>query len=399
MRRTIALLLLWPALVFGEPRRHAVAPPRELEPAVWLSVHAHPLATTEAVGDLDDLAPLREMVAGAAVVALADGTHGTHEYFTTKLRIIQFLVMQMGFDALAIESSFSQMARIDAYAQGESVDIGKAIFPQESEIDYRFWAVEEFIAVADWIRIFNLTHGNKISIVGIDVWDGEAAAAMVVNYLRIVDPGAKYTPETIQQLLISNEAAYVSRSSRRQFDDALHAATVVLQSQSALYVKERNRGMALNTAWAREHRSTTGRIILWGHGEHFGKTIAVENVKTAGMWLDEFLPDGYFAIGNAMWEGNYLGLNDSLSNPQRMIISTVPADPDGYENFFHAARQAAFLLSLRGALHSFLMQPHYLRTAGFSVRNNWNFRVDLRKKFEAIVYVELTSPTHPLPPP
>jgi hypothetical protein len=43
------------------------------------------------------------------------------------------------------------------------------------------------------------------------------------------------------------------------------------------------------------------------------------------------------------------------------------------------------------------MQPHFLRTAGFSVNNNWNLRVELAKKFDAILYVDLTTPTHPLP--
>src|SRR5437867_9612937 len=91
------LLLLLSGLASGETRRRAVTPPSDQTPASWLASHAYPLATTEAVGDLNDLSPLRAIVGNASVVGLADGTHGTHEYFTTKLRIIEFLVTQMGF--------------------------------------------------------------------------------------------------------------------------------------------------------------------------------------------------------------------------------------------------------------------------------------------------------------
>ena len=398
VRGALAVVLLLASLASGETRRRAVAPPSDQTPASWLASHAYPLATTEAVGDFDDLSPLRAIIGTASVVGLADGTHGTHEYFMTKLRIIQFLVRQMGFDTLALEGTFPQIERVDAYVQGELIDIRTAIFPRQGEIDYHFWAVQEFIAVADWMRLYNLTRGDRppISVVGIDVWDGLPSSAMVADYLRIVDPSAT---KRDQQQLLSNEAEYVARSSQRQFDDALHAATVAVQSVNAFIPAERNHGMALNTQWAREHRSSSGKVILWGHGEHFGRAIGVEGVKSAGMWLDDIFGADYFAIGNAMWDGVYLGLNGTTAGAQEMFIPVVAVDADGYENFFRAATRPAFILSLHGVLHPFLTQPHYLRTAGFSVNNNWNFRIDVRKKYDGIVYVELTSPTHPLPQP
>ena len=254
------------------------------------------------------------------------------------------------------------------------------------------------MAVADWMRVYNLTRGSApaISVVGIDVWDGIPADAMAADYVARVDPSATRHDE---QQLQANQAAYVARSSQRQFDDALHAATVARQSLSAQFPSERNHGMALNTDWARTHRSAAGRIVLWGHAEHFGKTIGVENVKNAGMWLDEVLGSRYLTIGNAMWDGTYLGLSGVVATAPLMVIPVVAPDADSYEPFFHAAGMPAFLLSLHGQLHPFLTQPHHLRDAGFSVSNNWDFMTDLRKRFDAVVYVDLTTPTHPLPAP
>jgi erythromycin esterase len=333
---SLALILIISSVAAAEPRRHAA------RQKSWLAEHAHPLATTEAIRDVSDLAPLRDIVGDASVVALADGTHGTHEYFTTKLRVIQFLVNEMHFDTLALEGTFSQMERVNAYVQGEPIDIRRAIFPRAGETDYHFWAVEEFIAVADWMRLHNLRGDQPtVSMVGIDVWD-----SLPVD-------------------VASDRAA-------------------------------RNRGMATNTLLAQQ-RSASGKITVWGHGDHFGKTIGMENVKTAGMWLDEALGARYVAIGNAMGDGVYLGLDGTSAGAKEMLTAVVPAAEDSYENYFRTARLAAFLLSLHGTLDPFLMQPHFLRTAGFSAQNNFNYRVDLPKKFDAIVYVELTTPTHPLP--
>src|SRR5438046_2511882 len=100
----LVVLLAWP--MHADPRRRAIVP-SPLEPAAeWLAEHAIPLETTEPTGNNDDLAPLAAIVGDAHVVALGDGTFGTHEFFTTKLRMLQFLVERMGFDVLVMAGSY-----------------------------------------------------------------------------------------------------------------------------------------------------------------------------------------------------------------------------------------------------------------------------------------------------
>src|SRR5689334_19713119 len=117
----VLVAVLFASSLHAAPRRHAVAPPVET-PAEWLARHAIPLAATEATGNVDDLAPVAGIVGSAHVVGLGDATHGTHEFFTMKLRLVQFLVTRMGFDVLAIEGSFPQVERINAYVQGGAGD-------------------------------------------------------------------------------------------------------------------------------------------------------------------------------------------------------------------------------------------------------------------------------------
>src|SRR5436190_20413104 len=145
--RAVLVALLLASSLYAAPRRRPVSPPPPDPPAGWLARHAIPLATTEATGNVDDLAPLAGIVGSAHVVGLGDATHGTHEFFTTKLRIVQFLVERMGFDVLAMEGSFPQFERINAYVQGGTGDVKQLLLPQPDEQPYWFWRVEEFMAV------------------------------------------------------------------------------------------------------------------------------------------------------------------------------------------------------------------------------------------------------------
>jgi erythromycin esterase len=322
-RRVAAVLIV--ALLLGLPaqaqRRRSVLHPSEETPGGWLTAHAFPLATTEAVGRLDDLEPLRAMVGTARVVGLADGTHGTHEYFTSKLRLIQFLVTQMQFDTVAFEHSYSQAERLNSYVHGANIDVRSGVFPAANEVRYPFWQTEELIAVVEWIRNYNLTRGEKqeVNIAGIDIYGGASAAAAVVTYLRGVDADAanaaattyscvtgsygSSTPcrdsaDALQKQIAAKQSDYVARSSLAAFREASHAATVVVQSFGYL-PDPRNEAMARNTVWAREQRSATGRIIVWAHAEHLGKTPSLtEFARTSmGGWMKDFFDADFFAIG------------------------------------------------------------------------------------------------------
>src|SRR5258708_7050704 len=153
--RVLFLSFLAATSTHAATRRRAVAHPPPEPAADWLAKQAIPLATTEATGNVDDLAPLASIAGGTHIVGLGDATHGTHEFFTTKLRIVQFLVERMGFDVLAMEGSYPQFERINAYVQGGSGDVKMLLLPRTGEQLYWFWDVEEYRAVIEWMRNYN----------------------------------------------------------------------------------------------------------------------------------------------------------------------------------------------------------------------------------------------------
>jgi len=76
-----------------------------------------------AVDDFADLAPFGRAVESARVVALDEQTHGGHEEFVLKLRLLRYLHERLGFDVLVLESGFFDVGLIEqARRDGARVD-------------------------------------------------------------------------------------------------------------------------------------------------------------------------------------------------------------------------------------------------------------------------------------
>lgn len=422
----LALLLACPAA--AATRHRAVAHPPPEPPADWLAKHAIPLATTEATGNVDDLAPLANIVGNAHVVGLGDATHGTHEFFTMKVRLLQFLVERMGFDTLAVEASFPQLQRVNAYVQGGPGDPKQLLVPRAGEQPYWFWQVDEFVAVVEWMRNYNLTRGAKpaLTLFGADMYDGKITASMVLDYLNTVDKDqvqaattayrcvfnggdptcTSLTPQinatkAITVQMEAKESDYTARSSHQAFVDALQASRVATEwLQGTAFFRDIS--MADNVAWAKDRVSGTKKVIFWAHNEHITRGPSAYGVITnlpAGEMLRLTLGNDYFNIGSATWSGQFL--TRPLANLATFITpSLTAAGADYYETFFHASRSPNIIVLLHDP-HPFLAAPHRMREAGSgefsSTSPNADIVVNLPVRFDAVLFIDHSSPTTPLP--
>src|SRR5688500_15556326 len=76
--------------------------------AKWATAHALPITTLESGGNDSDLLPLESAIGAARVVALGEPRHGVHEPLAFRNRLFRFMVEQMGFTAIALESGFTE---------------------------------------------------------------------------------------------------------------------------------------------------------------------------------------------------------------------------------------------------------------------------------------------------
>jgi erythromycin esterase-like protein len=81
-----------------------------------------PITAVRAGSGFADLAPLPPVVASARVVGLGECTHGTHEVFQLKHRLLEYLVTQQGFTTLALEVDYGWGEILNEYIQTEVGD-------------------------------------------------------------------------------------------------------------------------------------------------------------------------------------------------------------------------------------------------------------------------------------
>ncbi|MGI4873881.1 MAG: erythromycin esterase family protein [Janthinobacterium lividum] len=157
-----------------------------------------PLSAVRAGSGFADLAPLAAVVAPARVVGLGECTHGTHEVFQLKHRLLEYLVTQQGFTTLALEVDYGWGEILNEYIQtgaGDSLAVHQAA-------GFNLWNTTEFWDMVEWIWAYNQQHAAKIRYVGIDMQSPEP------NLLRLEHFATQRADTLLQRQLQRLRAFY-----------------------------------------------------------------------------------------------------------------------------------------------------------------------------------------------
>lgn len=399
------------------PRRRAVGKPTaDVSPAAWLTRNASVLESSELVPYSFDLEPLRPMIGAAGIVAIGDGTHGTREFYTMKLRVIEFMVREMGFDVVAFEAPFPVMNRVNTYAQGGAGDAYELI-GELRDLNYFFWDAEELVDVVEWMREYNAHRGERppVHIAGFDVFAPVDASQEVLKYLRSLDPAAATVAEgeyscilpdaftisgacidaatRVHDALASREAELAALSSAAAFHDALHNARVVVQSGSANSVR-RDDSMAANTLWLREHRGTSRKMILWAHNAHVSKAANEwARERPMGKTLAATLGNDLFVIATMTAAGSFRQWDPGASTHK--ITTFPPLQPTSIESSIRQRGMPRLLIPLRGVLPMWLSnKAPYNSAAGSGAPG---LTESLPEHYDAAIFIDTTTPLTALP--
>lgn len=160
----------------------------------WARDHLHAIDTVHPGGSQADLEPLRGMIGDATLVSFGEGLHGGAEPLEFRNRLFQFLVEQMGFTAIGIESGMVEGLEVNDYVLGGPGELKTVVangftngfnrMPQEN------WLVQ-------WMREYNADpkHSRKVQFYGLDAsaseeGDTQAPLKTALRYLDKVDPQA-----------------------------------------------------------------------------------------------------------------------------------------------------------------------------------------------------------------
>ncbi len=370
------------------------------EVRAWLREHSLPSEAGELDG-ASDLGALDAAWARARLVGLGEATHGQHESFELKRALSLRLIRKHGYRLVLYEASASRARACEAYVSGASDDLAAAM----KGLGMLVWNVRENAAFLRDLRAWNESAKpeQRVHFAGIDVQDGDAAAARLAALIESVDAGAaKRARElasgidtAIQKLWGGDTSEYERSSTLAQgIVDTVDAARERLGSaaaeahararelQLALRMHHslggRDRALAELALATLDAAGTEARAVLWAHDAHVsrGTLRHLQSDELAmGGHLGAALGERYYALGFACGEGEFQALDrdpngrDENGSWGFRRYKIAPAPAGSVEATLAAARAESFLVDLRGApasgaISDWLSAPHGYRWAG-----------------------------------
>lgn len=289
----------------------------------WIRSQAWRLDRIEPDANTEDLRQLRPLIDGARVVALGEPSHGNHEPLAFRNRLFQFLVEEMGFTAIAIESGFSEAGGVQKFiASGD----GTADEVVRDSLTYGFGRFKENAALVQWMRDYNAdpAHRRKVAFYGIAIGLGGPRTAtptpvtleVALAYVRLADAEAARSVEQkwrpwLERLRVSNpeefspaehdvitaaiddlialfeqqRTTFVAKTSSADYEWAYRNAIAAREADRMFRVmpppergripaaawRQMNAGdeaMAQKVRWILEREGPTGRVLVFAHNTH-----------------------------------------------------------------------------------------------------------------------------------
>lgn len=433
MKRLSLLLVLAVAGCSSEPSTPVTAPT-----VAWLDAHAQPLASLDPTADLTDLEPLAAMIGNRRLVGIGEATHGSHEFFTVKHRVLRFLVERMGFTGFAMEATAPELLKLDRYVRTGVGDPAVLLSHQY----FWTWNTTEVLALIQWMRAYNASHdsAHQIGFYGIDMQYPAVAIDTVKSFLAAKSPdlggyiAALYecltpykntdhgivslnyvvAPQTVQlkcgqnvaaayDTLSRSQATVVAATSQGEFDLILHMARIVAQWEATQTTRmTRDSAMAENVEWLFA-RGSGEKLLVWAHNGHINR-----NSTTMGAMLARAPPAAYLPIGFSFGSGGLNAVRNSPTGYLGLQAMTAPLAAsvvaDSYESVLGSARYANYFVDLRAApsdASAWLGGPHRLRSIGAVYYPEqpavWFNSIKLPEAYDVLIWISTTTPSGLLP--
>lgn len=396
----------------------------------------------EPFSSVDDL-PLEgllERIGASRLVLLGEASHGTSEFYRARQRIARALIEKKGFDFIALEGDWPDVARMDDYVRGTKR-------PATSWMAFdRFptwmWRNIEVDSFVDWLREHNATCQAKagVGLHGLDLYCLFRSINAVVEYLDKVDSKAAqvarkhyaylaaYQAEptdygrdarsskfvsceanviAVLNELLAKEVEYSLKGSEGFFDAVQNARLVVnaeayyrgIYDPKANAWNQRDTHMFETLEALLAHYGEGSKGIVWAHNSHLGDARATESFSRGELNLGQLIREKYADAAYLIGFGTDHGTVAAASEwDAPMEIKTLrPALFESYEGLFHDTGLSGFLLPLGQAgdeeVSRGLSKPRIERAVGViyrpeTERASHYFEAELPRQFDEYIWID-----------
>lgn len=359
----------------------------------------------------------------AQIIGLGEATHGTHEFFDIKHRLIEFAVQRLGFTVVALEADDGVCHELNAYVHNRNANLDSAL-----RQTFPFWNTVELRAMLLMLRQWNAqaAAAQQVSIVGIDMQSPIFAYRELAAFARSValelvdvmaplgvfegDISSLQASDWKQAQATMTKVAVLLRDNAAQWQPPSYAAALhnvrLLQQAAEVYCTSdedapeddaRDKFMAENLQWQRRQVGGAAKTLIWAHNGHVA--LLDEGTQKLGTYLRADHAAPYVSVGFDFGHGSYLVI-DPTHNPPELVENRVA---NSVANAFALAFPATtpLLLDLRRApaddVAAWLRAPHQRRHIGGLVMAPTDTFVlrSITEEFDVVIFVPMTTATKP----
>lgn len=416
---------------------------------------AHPLR-----GLNIDFDRLLEMIGESPCVLIGEATHGTHEFYEARSELTKRLIVEKGFQAVALEADWPDAFRVDRYVRGAGNDQNaNAALSGFRRFPTWMWRNRVVLAFVAWLRQHNngqFHDARKTGIYGLDLYSMHASIEAVLNYLDRVDPQAarqarhRYgcfddfggdsqaygyaassgmsetcEEEVLAQLIdLQQRGVYYASLDGHVAEDEFFSAeqNARLVRSAEQYYRSMFRGRVSSWNLRDSHmmqtlralvlhlqkRARKPRVVVWAHNSHLGDARYTQMGDMGELNLGQLVREDFghnaVLIGFTSYSGTVTAASDWGESEECKRVR--PALRDSYEEVFHNLKLPAFWLNLRDheAVHTELQERRLERAIGViyrpeTERTSHYFRSALSNQFDAVIHLDETKAIEPIDPP
>jgi erythromycin esterase-like protein len=388
----------------------------------------------------ENLGGLMDAIGDSRLVLMGEATHGTEEFYRLRAELSMRLMVEKGFQALAVEGDWPDVVPINQYLRGE-IDTPEAALSRFERFPAWMW---RNTAMLSFLRTLKGL-AQPVGVYGLDLYSLHRSMRAVVDYLESVDPEAAREAQQRYHCFEpygGDPQAYGfvnALSLEPACEDAVVAQLQALQqadfdslpedqfvaTQNARVVKNaeryyrtmfryevhswnvRDQHMMETLEALQAFLGAEAKIIVWAHNSHVGDARYTE-MGERGQWTlgqlarERSKHNGVFLLGLTTYGGSVLAAPEWDTPPQ--VAALLPAMPGSFENLFHQLGKERFWLNFQpGSMaRSMLEGPLLERAVGVvyhpqSERQSHYFQAQLSRQFDALVHLDTTQALTPLP--
>lgn len=423
--------------------RESVIGLNEKEAISQIRAKSYPLNSGE------DLDPLMKQIGDAKIVMLGEASHGTHEYYTWRTHITQRLIIERGFNFVAVEGDWPDCYRLNRYVKNYSRSGKNAL--EVLRAFHRWptwmWANWETVALAEWLLTHNikLPANKKVGFYGLDVYSLWESMEAIMGYLKSVDQQALKVAEKafacfepfrndegqgyahasimdanlctseVMDLLkeIQRKAPTFNTDHENVFSTRQNAMiavnaekyyrTIIEGGPHSWNVRDSHMMQTLNNLL--DFHGKDAKAVVWAHNTHVGDARATD-MTSEGMYnLGELARLTYHdsqvtLVGFGSYQGSVVAGHRWGADMLRMKVPA--ANRGSWENLLHQASPGNKLLLMNDFVNDTFLESHVGHRAigvvynpAYEEFNNYVHSI-LPLRYDAFLFLDKTKALHPL---